>query len=219
MKETDRSAVKYADILEDLFARYPTLTVCREAVYKAVEALCDSFRAGGKLLVCGNGGSAADAGHITGELMKSFLRPRPIDDATASSLASYGEEGRTLAAKLEGGLPAVALTVHTELMTAVANDTAAETVFAQQVMALGRPGDVLLSISTSGNSRNCVAAAMTAKARGMTVLALTGEGGGKLGAAADVTIAVPDRETFRVQELHLPVYHALCAAAEKEFFA
>ena len=217
MKGSD--GMKYADVLEDLFARYPALTVCRNGVYAAAEALCASFRAGGKLLVCGNGGSAADAGHITGELMKSFLLPRPADEATVSALAAYGDAGRELAGKLEGGLPAIALTVHTELMTAVANDTAAETVFAQQVMALGRPGDVLLAISTSGNSRNCVAAAMTAKARGMTVIALTGAGGGKLGGIADVTIAVPDSETFRVQEYHLPVYHALCAAAEKEFFA
>lgn len=215
MKETER---KYRDVIETLLVRYPDLEACRDAVYAAADALCASFRAGGKLLVCGNGGSAADAGHITGELMKSFLLPRPIDGATAGALAAFGDEGRALTGKLELGLPAIALTVHTELMTAVANDTAAQTIFAQQVMALGRPGDVLMAISTSGNSGNCVAAAMTARARGLRVVALTGEGGGKLGGIADVTVAVPVRETFKVQELHLPVYHALCAAAEKEFF-
>ena len=123
-----------------------------------------------------------------------------------------------MAERLERGLPAISLCAHSALMTAVANDTAADTIFAQQIMALGRPGDVLLTLSTSGNSRNCVLAAAAAKARGMTVIALTGMGGGKLGQIADITVAVPEKETYKVQELHLPVYHALCSAVEEHFF-
>ena len=208
----------YTNTLNELFRRYPDLEVCRASVTQATATLCDTFFNGGKLLVCGNGGSAADAGHIAGELMKSFLLPRYISEGISLRLAAFGEEGKALAAKLEQGLPVISLAAHEALMTAVANDTAAETVFAQQVVALGKEGDALLAISTSGNSKNCVAAAMIAKALGMKVIALTGAGGGRLAAFADTLIAVPEKETFKVQEYHLPIYHAICAAIEKNFY-
>jgi len=201
-----------------LFERYPALDSLRGELLAAHELLCEAFRGGGKLLCCGNGGSAADAGHIVGELMKSFLIPRPLSDGGKTALAALGDDGAYLAGTLERGLPAISLCAHEALMTAVANDTAADTIFAQQVTALGRKGDVLLAISTSGNSRNCVLAAVAARACGMHVIALTGEGGGRLAGIADVTLAVPERETYRVQELHLPLYHALCAGIEAEFY-
>lgn len=206
------------NILETLYHRYPSLAATGEAIPTAITLLGDAFAAGGKLLTCGNGGSAADSDHIVGELMKSFLLPRRLTAEENAALAARGEDGAYLAAHLERGLPAISLCAHAALTTAVANDTAADTIFAQQVMALGQPGDVLLAISTSGNSRNCVLAAQTARARGLSVIALTGIGGGKLGEIADVTISVPEKETFCVQELHLPVYHAICAALEERFF-
>ena len=205
-------------IEESLYERYPALAACRAGIAAADELLLGAFRAGKKLLICGNGGSAADAGHIAGELMKSFLLPRAVSAADADSLAAFGEDGTYLAARLQGGLPVVSLAAHGALMTAVANDTAGDMIFAQQLWALGAPGDVLLAISTSGNSRNCVLAAKAARVRGMRVIALTGEGGGQLAALADALIDVPARETYKVQELHLPVYHALCASAEAEIF-
>lgn len=201
-----------------LLTRYPCLAQTVPSVEDAIRALIDCFSAGGKLLTCGNGGSAADSDHIVGELMKSFLLRRRPTEEELSALTAQGENGVWLAERLERGLPAVSLCAHSALMTAVANDTAADTIFAQQIMALGRPGDVLLTLSTSGNSRNCVLAATAAKARGMTVIALTGMGGGRLGQIADITVAVPEKETYKVQELHLPVYHALCSAVEEHFF-
>ena len=203
--------------LTSLPTRYPSLVPVMP-VTAAIDEIISAFAGGGKLLVCGNGGSAADADHIVGELMKSFLlRRRPTKEELAA-LAAQGENGEYLAERLERGLPAISLCAHAALMTAVANDTAADTIFAQQVMALGREGDVLLTLSTSGNSCSCVLAATAAKARGLTVIALTGAGGGRLGGIADVTVAVPEKETYKVQELHLPIYHALCAAVEARFF-
>lgn len=201
------------DILEELFVRYPRLDGCRGEILKAYAALLACCRAGGKVLVCGNGGSAADAEHIVGELMKKFRRHRDIDAALAAKLPPE------LAAKLEGALPAVSLVSMSGLLTAFANDVAWETAFAQQVVGLGRPGDVLVALSTSGNSANCVNAALVARAKGLKVVSLTGAGGGRLGAIADAAIAVPETETYKIQELHLPVYHALCAALEDALFA
>ncbi len=204
--------------IENLIQRYPALEECRSDIAAAAGMLTDCFASGGKLLVCGNGGSAADADHIVGELMKAFLLPRRLPDAEMQALQAMGEDGAYLAATLERGLPAVSLCAHSALMTAVSNDRAAETVFAQQIMALGRPGDVLMTLSTSGNSRNCVLAAAAAKARGVRVIALTGASESRLSAAAEVCIRVPETETYKVQELHLPVYHALCAEIEQYFF-
>lgn len=201
-----------------LLARYPALEAQGKHILSMFESMAESYYAGGKLLVCGNGGSCADSEHIVGELMKCFLIRRPIPDALYSALTSYGDDGEALKAHLEGALPAISLCGHSALTTAYLNDTEPTMTFAQQVVGYGRRGDVLLAISTSGNSKNCVYAATVAKAMGMKVLALTGEKASKLSALADVTLRAPSCETFEVQEYHLPVYHALCAMLEAEFF-
>jgi len=179
--------------------------------------LNQSWKDGGKLLVCGNGGSCADAGHIVGELMKSFKLRRPIKPEIREKLSAF-PDGKSIAGSLEGALPAISLCSQAPLMTAFMNDADASLVFAQQVYGYGRPSDVLLAISTSGNSKNCLNAAMTAKALGMKVVSLTGAGGGKLAKLSDILIDVPETETFKVQELHLPVYHAVCAMVEADNF-
>ncbi len=199
-------------ILEELQSRYPQLGGCRDEIAKALDLLLTCYRNGGQVLVCGNGGSAADAEHIVGELLKKFKRHRDIDASVAAKLPPE------LAAKLEGALPAVSLVSMCGILTAFANDVAWETAFAQQVYGLGRAGDVLIALSTSGNSSNCVNAALVARAKGLKVIALTGAGGGRLGAVADAGVAVPETETYKVQELHLPVYHALCASVEEALF-
>ena len=200
------------NILEELQSRYPQLGGCRDEIAKALDLLLTCYRNGGQVLVCGNGGSAADAEHIVGELLKKFKRHRAIDASVAAKLPPE------LAAKLEGALPAVSLVSMCGILTAFANDVAWETAFAQQVYGLGRAGDVLIALSTSGNSANCVNAALVARAKGLKVIALTGAGGGRLGAVADAAVAVPETETYKVQELHLPVYHALCASVEAALF-
>lgn len=200
------------NILEELQSRYPQLDGCRDEIAKALDLLLTCYRNGGQVLVCGNGGSAADAEHIVGELLKKFKRHRDIDASVAAKLPPE------LAAKLEGALPAVSLVSMCGILTAFANDVAWETAFAQQVYGLGRAGDVLIALSTSGNSANCVNAALVARAKGLKVIALTGAGGGRLGAVADAAVAVPETETYKVQELHLPVYHALCASVEEALF-
>ena len=203
---------------ELLFSRYPALAACREEILSAFETLKMAYETGGKLLVCGNGGSASDSEHIVGELMKCFRKKRPLPEELSASLSALGEEGKALAGKLEGALPAISLCGHPALSSAFLNDTEPTMTFAQQVLGYGRKGDVLLTISTSGNSKNCVYAAYTAKAMGLSVLALTGKKESKLSALADITVRVPETETFRIQELHLPVYHTLCAMLEEEFF-
>ena len=201
-------------------AEHPELRACESALLAAHAAMARCFRAGGKLLACGNGGSAADADHIVGELMKGFLLRRPVPERFAAALCETcgHEEGAALAACLQGALPAISLTAHATLTSAFANDVAPDAAFAQQVYGYGAPGDVLIAISTSGDSANVRKAAQVARAKGMTVVALTGQGGGALAALCDICIAVPERETFRVQEKHLPVYHLLCAMIESEFF-
>ncbi len=174
--------------------------------------LLETFRNGGKVLVCGNGGSAADAEHICGELLKKFKKRRQVAPSIAAKLRPE------LAGKLEGSLPAISLVSMSGIITAFANDVAWETAFAQQVLGLAHPGDVLIALSTSGNSANCVAAAEVMKAIGGKTIALTGAKDSKLSEIADVAIKVPEIETYKVQELHLPVYHALCAAIEEELF-
>ncbi len=200
------------EILEELTVRYPQLQEGAAEIEKAYRLLRDCYRGGGKVLTCGNGGSAADAEHIVGELLKQFRRHREVEPAVAAQLPPE------LVAKLEGALPAVSLVSMSGILTAFANDVAWETAFAQQVLGLGRAGDVLIALSTSGNSRNCVNAALVAKAKGLKVIALTGAGGGRLAELADAAIRVPERETYKIQELHLPVYHALCAALEAELW-
>lgn len=200
------------DTLSELIERYPQLAVCQGEIAKAFDLLLTCFRSGRKVLTCGNGGSASDSDHIVGELLKKFRKRRSIPPDLAAHLPS------DLVGRLEGSLPAVSLVSMCGILTAFANDVSWETAFAQQVLGLGCPGDVLIALSTSGNSVNCVNAARVAHAKGLKVIALTGAGGGQLGALADAVIGVPERETYRVQELHLPVYHALCAAIEDKLF-
>ena len=200
------------EILDELYVRYPQLKCCESEIAKAFDLLLTCYRGGGKVLTCGNGGSAADAEHIVGELLKKFRRHRDIDSGIAAKLPPE------LVAKLEGALPAVSLVSMSGILTAFANDVAWETAFAQQVYGLGNPGDVLIALSTSGNSANCVNAALVAKAKGMKVISMTGEGGGRLGELADAAVKVPESETFKIQELHLPIYHALCAELEEALF-
>ena len=200
------------EILEELVRRYPQLAVCREEIAVAADRMTDCYRNGGKLLICGNGGSASDALHIVGELMKSFVLPRKLsEDDLKAFRASGARRPEYLHDNLQGALPAIALVSETSLQTAYANDVAPELAFAQQVWGLGNAGDVLLGITTSGNSENVVCAAEVARAKGMTVVALTGALGGKMKAVSDVTIAVPDTETYRIQELHLEIKKLLAA--------
>ena len=198
--------------LELLYQRFPALEACRADVEKAVEALVAMHRRGGKVLLAGNGGSCADCEHISGELLKGFLLSRPVPE---EALPGVPHE---LRAGLQGGIAALPLASFTALGTAFANDVAPENVFAQLVLALGRPGDVFLGISTSGHARNVGNAAKVAKSLGLCTVALTGEGGGLLSSLSDIAIRVPERETFRVQEMHLPVYHAICAQVEEMIF-
>ena len=204
--------------LDALIGRYPALCAVRGALEQAFYAVYNCYRSGGKLLICGNGGSAADSEHIVGELMKSFKMKRSIDATVAEKLKEMGEDGAALIDKLEGALPAIALCGHTALSTAFGNDKDGFMTFAQQVYGYGRAGDALICLTTSGNSKNCVYAAEVARAKGMGVIAITGEGGGKMTALSDICIKLPERETYLVQELTLPVYHWLCAELETAFW-
>ncbi len=208
----------HADI-EVLFTRYPALLPCRNPIDAAAAALIAAFRRGGKLLLAGNGGSAADCLHIAGELLKGFNSLRPLgEDECAELAARYGEAGVALGAQLQRGLPAVALPGALALTTAMANDVHADLIYAQGVMALGVPGDVLLAISTSGMAANVLAASRVAHWRGLTTIALTGKTGGALAPLCDIAIIAPGASTAEVQEYHLPIYHALCAAVETALF-
>ena len=205
--------------LEELVERYPVLDAVKDDVRKAYELLGACYEQGGKLLIAGNGGSCADAEHIVGELMKGFVKRREVSDSFAECLRNADEvRGAELAKKLQGGLPAIALTGHAGLSTAYLNDVDGDLIFAQQTYGYGRPGDVLIGISTSGNAKNVMYAMTVAKALGMKTIGLTGKDGGALKREADVSVVVPETETFKIQELHLPVYHALCLMLEERFF-
>lgn len=205
--------------IEVLIERYPALSICTEDIETAFEYMKTSYENGGKLLVAGNGGSAADSEHIVGELMKGFKKARKLSSAQQESLMGVNEElGSVLAENLQGALPAIALDGHPALTTAYMNDCEPLLCFAQQVNGYGKAGDVLLGISTSGNSKNVLYAATVAKAKGMKVVGLTGQKDSRLKEFADVTIQVPQTETYMIQELHLPVYHCLCLMLEDYFF-
>lgn len=205
--------------LQILIERYPKLAVCKEDIRKAYVLLEEAFRNGMKLLVCGNGGSASDSEHIVGELMKEFKLKRKVYGSQAAALKEIDPElGQVLADNLQGALPAISLTGHSSLQTAFMNDVVPELVFAQQVNGYGNPGDVFLGISTSGNSKNVLYAAVNAKAKGLKVIGLTGCKENRLMKYTDVCIRVPESETYKVQELHLPVYHCLCLMLEEKFF-
>ena len=202
-----------------LIERYPKLAACKEDIKKAYELLDAAYSNGRKLLVCGNGGSASDSEHIVGELMKEFkLKRKVYSDHIAALKAIDPELGPVLASNLQGALPAICLTGHLSLTTAFMNDANADLVFAQQVNGYGKAGDIFLGISTSGNSMNVLYAAVNAKAKGLKVIGLTGAKENKLMKYADVCIRVPETETYKIQELHLPVYHCLCLMLEEKFF-
>lgn len=212
----NKELTKYVD---ELTERYPVLKDSREDIIQAYLVLEEAYLQGGKLLVAGNGGSSADANHIVGELMKGFCLPRKVSEEFAEKLKSVDEvRGAQLADKLQGALPAIALDNHNALNTAFLNDVDGALMYAQQINGYGNAGDVFLGITTSGNAGNVMYAAVVAKAKGLKVIGLTGKTGGKLVGQADVCIRVNETETYKVQELHLPIYHCLCLMVEKRFF-
>ena len=207
---------KHVDML---MRRYPALDVCRHSIIEAYLLMEACYCRDGKLLIAGNGGSAADAEHIAGELMKRFQTPRPVTPAFAEKLKRVDPvRGAALAKNLERSLMAIPLVAHEALTTAYINDVDGLGVFAQQLFGFARPGDVFLGISTSGNSKNVMSAAVVARALGIGVIGLTGADGGELAGFADVAVRVPETETYRIQELHLPVYHCWCLMLEDRFF-
>ena len=212
----EQRLLKHIDLLCE---RYPKLEVCRNDIIAAFKILEEAYCKDKKLLIAGNGGSAADAEHMAGELMKRFKSPRPVPVEFKKKLVEIDPEiGKNLSENLEIGLMAIPLVAHEALTTAYINDVDGLGVFAQQLYGFGRPGDVFFGISTSGNSRNVMSATVVARALGIKIIGLTGETGGKLANVADVAIRVPETETFMIQELHLPVYHCLCLMLEDRFF-
>ena len=210
---------KVSIYLNRLIERYPQLNQVERDIESAYNLMEESYTGGGKMLIAGNGGSASDSEHIVGELMKAFVLPRRLPEEYQNRLKEADAElGKELADKLQGALPAIAVVDHVALSTAYLNDVDPMLGFAQQVNGYGVEGDVFLGISTSGNSKNVLYACTVAKAKGMKVIGLTGGNGGKLKDMADVAIVVPEKETFKIQELHLPVYHALCLMLEERFF-
>lgn len=210
---------KVYEYLDELVERYPCLQACKDDISIAFEIIRDSYKSRGKLLVAGNGGSAADSEHIVGELMKGFVKPRCLDADMKSKLENVDAQmGKILGDKLQGAMPAIALVDHVALSTAYLNDMDPLLGFAQQLYGYGNEEDVFLAISTSGNSQNILYACTVAKAKGLKVVGLTGKDGGKLKDMCDIAIVVPESETFKIQELHLPVYHCLCLMLEEEMF-
>lgn len=196
-------------MINELIKRYPALDECKEDIQKALNLLTETYKNGGKVLVCGNGGSAADSEHIVGELMKGFMLKRKVCDERIPE---------DLKCNLQGALPAISLPSQSAILSAFINDVEPDMMYAQLVYGYAKEGDLLIGLSTSGNSKNVVNAARVAKAMNMKVLSLTGISGGKLNEISDVTVKVPECETYKIQEYHLPVYHYLCAETEKCFF-
>lgn len=212
-------AMTEQDYLAHLAERYPQLGAVRGSIERVYGILKDAFASGHKLLIAGNGGSAADCEHIAGELMKGFVKPRALAPVMAERLQAVDTGcGLRLAEHLQGALPVIALTGHAGLSTAFLNDVDGSMIYAQQVYGFGQEGDVFWGISTSGNAENVYLACVTAKAKGMKVVGLTGRDGGKLARIADAAVIVPENETYKIQELHLPVYHTLCLMLEEHFF-
>jgi D-sedoheptulose 7-phosphate isomerase len=206
--------------LELLIERYPALAVCESDIKSAIEAIIACYERGGKLLLCGNGGSCADCDHIVGELMKGFLKKRPLDESKkAEMMDKCAELDDVTLSKLQGGLPAISLPTIAALSSAFNNDVDPELTYAQATLALGKSSDVFIGLSTSGNAKNVAAAARVARGLGLVVIGMSGEGGGKLACLSDIAIRVPESETFKIQELHLPVYHAICAEVEEYFYS
>lgn len=207
------------EIQNQLIERYPVLSSIQSEIENAYELMKECFSSGHKLLIAGNGGSAADADHIVGELMKGFVKKRPLADDIRGRLCNLDKtRGEALSKQLQQGLPAIALHNHQALNTAVLNDIDGTVMYAQQVCGYGQPGDIFLGISTSGNSVDVYDAALVAKAKEMKVIGLLGKDGGRIKNVSDIAIVVPEQETYKIQELHLPIYHALCLMLEQTFF-
>lgn len=205
--------------INKLIERYPSLEICKNDIFNAYELLEQAYMNDHKLLIAGNGGSAADCEHIAGELMKRFITPRPVSPDFAKKLMEIDPvRGENLAKNLERSLMAIPLVAHEALTTAYINDVDGLGVFAQQLYGYGRKGDIFLGISTSGNSKNIMSATVVARALGIRIIGLTGKTGGELASVADVAIRVPESETYKIQEMHLPVYHCLCLMLEDRFF-
>lgn len=214
MKEKTQSLIK------DFFERHTDLISLQEQILQACNVLITAFENGNKLLLCGNGGSCADCDHIAGEFLKGFLLTRPVGAELKNIMKEkYGERGAEIAGKLQMGLPTISLNTHSAAISAFSNDVDPELVYAQQVLAYGKPGDVLIGISTSGGAKNVAAAVMTANSLGLRTIGLTGKDGGKLAQLADLSLVMPQHETYRIQEDHLAVYHLLCAVVEYEMFS
>ena len=206
-------------MLNELLTRYPQVESCKQEIEDARDAIIECYEKGGKLLLCGNGGSCTDCDHILGELMKGFLKKRPLSDGKKAEMkANCSLLDDELLSKLQGGLPAVALPYITALNSAFCNDVDPELIYAQSLMGLADKNDILIGLSTSGNSKNVYGAVKVAKGLGIKVIGLTGAMGGKLKETADICICAPETETFKIQELHLPIYHYLCASVEEHFF-
>jgi D-sedoheptulose 7-phosphate isomerase len=206
--------------VDELIARHPTLSNCKPHIEHFCNIAISSYKQGGKVLICGNGGSSSDAAHIVGELMKGFLKRRELSLVEKKRLSEFGKDGVELADNLQGSLGAIDLSAFHALSTAVANDINADYIYAQSLLGLGVPGDVFVGISTSGNARNVAFAAITAKAKGLKLVGLTGSGGGKMlkQGIYDIIISVPEDQTYRIQEEHIAVYHAVCATVEEEIY-
>lgn len=195
--------------MKELLERYPMLSACQESIAQALELMLKTYQKGGKILVCGNGGSAADSEHIVGELMKGFMSSRPVTDTRIP---------KHLRGQLQGSLPAISLPSQCGILSAFINDVQPDMMYAQLVFGYAKPEDLVIGLSTSGNSKNVVNAIEVAKCMGASTLAMTGEKESRLSQLSDVTIRVPEQETFKIQELHLPVYHYLCAKVEEIMF-
>lgn len=208
-------------IIDEMLSCYPSLEQVKDKILKACELILCCYRKGGKVMICGNGGSASDSEHIAGEFLKGFLKKRPLDTEQSDKIDAYCKKLNInpIGRALQTGLPAISLVSQTSIISAVSNDQGEALTYAQQVNAYCNPGDILIAISTSGNALNCCYAAITAKSKGGTVISLTGEGGGRLKEISDITINVPRNSTPYIQELHLPVYHTICAVVEENMFS
>lgn len=204
--------------MDKFYDRYPALLQIREDIEKASKVLTDCVKGGNKILLCGNGGSAADSAHIAGELLKGFIKKRPLTNEKKEKLIALGDKGRLLASQLQGGIPAIDLTAQSAILTAFINDVDADSIYAQLVNAYACEGDVIIGITTSGNAENVLRAFLCAKANKIKSILLTGGNGGNCKKYADVSIIAPENETYKVQEYHLPIYHYLCMELEQNIF-
>lgn len=205
-------------LLSELLTRYPKLKVCEKDICNTVEILVENYNNGNKILLCGNGGSSSDAEHVSGELLKGFLSKREMNTSLHPEFLKFGEDGKKLINNLQSGIKAISLGSFQSALTAYLNDADPDLVYAQLMYALGVKDDILWVLSTSGNSKNIYYAVLGAKALGLKTIGMTGESGGIIKEICDICIKVPETETFKVQELHLPVYHFLCAGLESELF-